>query len=306
MKAPQFWKTHYVTASDPEEVEARIRHEVFTSAGQRLELLHLPADGRSAVLISQGSGGHPYVFAELAFALHLLGHDVFVMPKHGAASVRELMGRHSDALTHIRILCGCPVTLYGEGLGGYVAFYLALAHTPMARLICQNSPGILTEREYRRALLHDVGPWQSAVRRRRFMLPVAPVLARVAPGLRIPIWSYLPWRDLVDFRDGAHQIENRLVVDGYLRDPDFDRWYPLRSVASLLTTPPPGGIRDIATPAMFVVATEGPTPGYIRDLYARLPGSRDRLVGIEGSVYWTLSHPYEAAQLVHAWVEGDT
>lgn len=304
MKAPDFWKAHYVTASDPEEVAATLRHDYFVSAGRQLELLHFPGGGESAILISQGSGGHPYVFAEFAFALHRLGHEVFVMPKHGAGSVPDLMGRHRDALIQVRERCGFPVTLYGEGVGGYVAFYLALAHAPMARLICQNSPAIMTESEYRRALLSDAGPWRHAVMRRRLMLPAAPALARLMPGVRIPVWSYLPWRDLVDFRDGPHQVEHRLVVDGYLRDPDFDRWYPLRAVASLVTTPPPGRIVDLETPTMFVVATEGPTPGYIRDLHARLPGSGHRLVGVEGSVYWMLSHPFEAAELVHGWARG--
>jgi hypothetical protein len=34
-------------------------------------------------------------------------------------------------------------------------------------------------------------------------------------------------------------VERRLVLDGYLADPDFDRWYPVSAVMSLLTTPPP-------------------------------------------------------------------
>ncbi|MFF2032619.1 hypothetical protein [Arthrobacter sp. NPDC058192] len=43
---------------------------------------------------------------------------------------------------------------------------------------------------------------------------------------------------------------------------------------------------------MFVVATEGKTPGYIRDLYARLPESRHRLLTAQGSVYWMNPHLY--------------
>ena len=301
MKAPDYWKSHYVTVSDPDVIEGKLRHEPFVSAGQRLELLHFPAGGKSAVLISQGSGGHPYVFAEVAFAVHLLGHDVFVMPKHGDAPVAELLDRHTDALVHIQTRLGCSVVVFGEGLGGYVAFYLALAHAPMARLICQNSPAILTEPAYRRALLTDRGPWRRAARRRRLMMPLVPVLERWAPGLKIPIWSYLPWRDLVD-RGAAREIERRLVVDGYLKDPDFDRWYPLRAVASLLTTRSPGRVRDLITPIMFIVATDGPTPEYIADLYTRLPDIPRKLVRVEGSVYWMISHPYQAADLIGGWI----
>jgi len=43
---------------------------------------------------------------------------------------------------------------------------------------------------------------------------------------------------------------------------------------------------------MFVVASR-PThpPGYITDLYHRLPVARKKLVQVDGGVYWMLSHP---------------
>jgi len=53
---------------------------------------------------------------------------------------------------------------------------------------------------------------------------------------------------------------------------------------------------------MFIVASEGPTPTYIADLYERLPDIPRRLVRVEGSVYWMLSHPQDAAALVSGWI----
>jgi hypothetical protein len=66
------------------------------------------------------------------------------------------------------------------------------------------------------------------------MMPLLPRLARIAPNLKVPVSSYLSWKDLVDPRE---EVERRLVVDGCLTDPDFDRWYPLSAVTSLMTTP---------------------------------------------------------------------
>jgi pimeloyl-ACP methyl ester carboxylesterase len=302
MKAPSFWKTHYVTSTDALEIQSALDLEHFTSAGERFELVRFSYGSEApSILISQGSGGHSYVFAELAYQLHLTGYNVFVMPKHGGLTVSQLMTRHLDALDHIRRYFNAVVGVYGEGLGGYVAFYLALSQAPMVSLVCQNAPAIMTEPSYHEALLSDTGPWARSVRRRRAMLPFLWPLARIAPQLRVPVSSYLSWKDLVDTRPGIRDIEHRLVVEGYLKDPDFDRSYPISAVMSLMSTPPPGRLDDLAIPTMFVVASDGPTPGYITNLYSRLPSIPRKLVPIEGSVYWMLSHPHQAAALISDW-----
>ena len=80
-----------------------------------------------------------------AYRVHLWGFNVFVMPKHGGRTVNQLIGRHLEVLQYIRREFNDRIGLYGEGLGGYVAFYVALAHAPIVSLICQNAPAILTE-----------------------------------------------------------------------------------------------------------------------------------------------------------------
>src|SRR5262249_37597572 len=151
------------------------------------------SDGPS-ILISQGSGGHAYVFAEFGYHLHLAGYNVFIMPKHGGRTISELMVRHLDAVRFIRAEFSETVGLYGEGLGGYLVFYLALADAPVGSVVCQNSPAVMTEQAYHKALLNDAGPWAKSVRRRRLLLPVITRVARVALGLKVPVSSYLSWR----------------------------------------------------------------------------------------------------------------
>src|SRR5215203_1218700 len=99
MKSPTFWTRHYVTFADPAAVQGAIKLSRFPSVGANYELVCFPyARDAPNILISQGSGGHPYVFAELAYYVHLAGYNVFVMPKHGGQTVSELLVRHRDAL----------------------------------------------------------------------------------------------------------------------------------------------------------------------------------------------------------------
>jgi len=301
VRDPDYWKTHYVTASDPDEIEAAIRVDHFVSAGQRFELLHFPmAVDAPNVLISQGSGAHPYVFAELAWKIHRGGFNVFVMPKHGGQTVEALHRRHRDAVDHIASAFNPTIGLYSEGLGAYVAFYLAVAHAPIASIACENGPAIMTEPAYHNAVLTDGGPWAGTSRRRRIILPIARRLVKVAPNLPVPIWSYLDFKALVDRTDGAGDLETKLV-DGCLHDPDFDRWYPLRAVMSLMSTAPPEPLDRLTTPTMFLIARRGPTPGYIADLFQRLPVTEKSSVDIDGGVFWMLSHPDSAAKIACEW-----
>ena len=114
------------------------------------------------------------------------------MPKHGGRTINQLMSRHLEVLQYIRAEFNDRIGLYGEGLGGYVAFYVALAHAPpIVSLICQNAQAILTEPVYHQALHNDHGHWARSVRRQRVMLPLLRPPAAVAPRLRVPVSSYL-------------------------------------------------------------------------------------------------------------------
>ena len=302
MKAPDYWMRHYVVATDPAEIQAALSTVCFSSAAETLELVCFVHDRRAPnILVSQGSGGHAYVFAEFAYHIHRAGYNVFIMPKHGPRTVEQLLVRHRDAVHFIAARFNDTIGVYSEGLGGYVTFYLALARAPIGSIVCQNSPAIMTEQSYHHALLTDSGPWTKSVRRRRLMMPLISRIARILPRLKVPVSSYLSWRDLVDTRGTSGPLERRLVVDGYLKDPDFDRWYPLSAVMSLMTTPPPAPLDRMRTPTMFVVADQGPTPAYIIDLFHRLPEIPKRLERVDGSVYWMLSHPHQAASLVGEW-----
>jgi pimeloyl-ACP methyl ester carboxylesterase len=302
--ASRFWKQRYVVATDADEVERRLQRTSFRSGGRQFELIYFEA-GKTAptVLISQGSGGHAYVFAELGYHLYLRGYNVCIMPKHGGVTIEELLPRHNDALEHIATQFNDRIGVFAEGLGGFVVFYLALTDSRMKSIVLQNAPAILTEEPFREAILQGKG----AARRRKMILPFGKLLLRLVPWAPLPISSYLDWKELIDTKSGNREIETRLVVDGYLRDPDFDKWYPLSAIMSLLLTPPPHALSAIKIPTLFLVALRGfggkAYVAYVKDLYRRLPPVKKRVVEVDGSVYWMLSHPKEAAQVIGEWFD---
>ena len=97
-----YWKQHYVLETDADEIESHLQRTTFLSGGKQFELIYFEAERNApTILISQGSGGHAYVFAELGYHMHKRGYTVCIMPKHGGVTIRELMHRHKDALEHI-------------------------------------------------------------------------------------------------------------------------------------------------------------------------------------------------------------
>ena len=235
--------------------------------------------------------------------MHLRGYNVCIMPKHGGVTIRELLSRHKDALEHIATHFNDRIGVFAEGLGGFVVFYVALTESPMKSVVFQNAPAILTEEKFRAAILQGKG----AALRRKIILPIGKLLLRIVPHVKLPISSYLDWKELMDTGEENQEVETRLVVEGYLNDPDFDRWYPLSAVMSLLLTPPPQPLTALKIPTMFMVALRGfggdAYVEYVKDVYHRLPNVKKRFVEVDGSVYWMLSQPKEAAERICEWFD---
>lgn len=301
MKDASYWRNHYVLQTDADEIERNLRLTSFVSDANRFELPYFERDRNAPnILISPGSGGHSYVFAELGHQMHLRGYNVFIMPKQGGYTIDELVQRHGDALEHISSNFSDRTGVFGEGLGGFVAFYLALAHGQIRSAVYQNAPGLLTEKKFQETVMRGRG----AAQRRKLIVPSARLLSKIAPRAKIPISLYLDFEELIDTKEENREVETHLVEEGYLRDPDFDRWYPLSAVISLVSTPPPNPISELKTPTMFLVPVRGwSDPSYVTDLYRRLPAIKKKLVEVDGSVFWMVSHPKEAAKVICEWFD---
>lgn len=297
MKYPDFWKTHYVLESNSNEIEIELKETKFISDSNVFSLIYFE-HGKDApnILISQGSGGHPYVFAELGYQIYLKGYNVFIMPKHGGNSIQKLIQRHDDAIRYIFDNFNDRIGIYSEGLGGFVTFYLSFTNNSLKSAIYQNSPAILTEKEYHAAVL------QGKTKR---IFPLAKILYKISPNIKLPISAYLNWEDLIDPIEPSHKIETRMVKEGYLKDPDFDKKYPLSAIMSLMNTPLPKPLSELKTPTVFMVAKRGfggtKYENYLKELFNRIPFTNKKIIEVDGSVYWMLSHPKDAASVICEW-----
>jgi hypothetical protein len=74
-----------------------------------------------------------------------------------------------------------------------------------------------------------------------------------------------------------------------------------------LLTPPPEPLMELQIPTMFLVALRGfggnAFVAYIKEVYQRLTNVKKRMVEVDGSVYWMLSHPKEAADVISEWFD---
>lgn len=211
MKDRSYWKQHYVIQTNAEEIERSIRLTQFRSEDKIFELVYF-GKGKDApnILISQGSGGHAYIFAELAYLMHLRGYNVFIMPKHGGQTINELVIRHADTLAHISNTFSDRIGVFSEGLGCYAVFYLTLAGGVMKSIACMNGPAILTEERFHEAIFEGD---DAVTRRRRTLLPFIRLLGKLFPSITLPIYTYLDFPKMVDVeKEEDRRMEELLSV----------------------------------------------------------------------------------------------
>jgi len=299
MNNPEYWKKHYVIETDSNEIEQSMKMTSFASGNKQFDLVSFVKNKDAPnILISPGSGGHSYVFAELGYQMHLKGYNVFIMPKHGGVTISELLPRHDDALKHIASNYSNRIGVFGEGLGGYATFYLSLVGGQMKSAAYQNAPVIMTEKKFQDALKVGGG----AARRRRMLLPIVKSVSNILPNLKLPIRLYLDFKEMVDSKKENREIEDPLIAR-FNKDPDFDKRYPLSAIMSLVTTPPPNALSTLKIPTMFIVPVRGFFPSYETDLFNRLPNIRKKIIEVDGGVFWMISHPKEAAQVICDWFD---
>ncbi|HEU5168730.1 MAG TPA: hypothetical protein VFU29_24465 [Chitinophagaceae bacterium] len=298
MKDINYWK-RYPVLTDPDKISQAMNIETFSSSGKLYELLSFAGEKDSpCIIIAPGSGGHAFVFAELAYLIHKKGYNAFIMPKQGGFTINELLVRHEDAVNYLRSKYKTDLHFYGEGLGGLVVFYLGLKGIELKSIICENSPAILTEPAFHKAMKKD----GRAGKRRAILLPFFKLLVKIFPSLPVPIRAYLAWHEIIDTDQRNNEIEKKMVY-AYDHDPDFDKWYPLKAVMSLLNTKPPVSVDKLSIPTFFILATRGLIPNYFRDLFLRLGARNKKLEEIDGGAFWMVSNPDKSSEAIINWIK---
>jgi hypothetical protein len=297
---PLYWKKRYVIQTDADRIEKTIKLETFLSGEEKFDLVSFKRnEGTPNILISPGSGGHSFVFAELGYQMYTRGYNVFIMPKHGGVTINELIHRHENALRYINTTYNNSTGVFAEGLGGYACFYLALANDSIMKSAAyMNAPVIMTEKTFMQAWKQGDG----TAKRRKRIFPFVKLISKIFPKLKLPIRFYLDFKQMIDTEENNWRIEMPLV-ESFSEDPDFDKRYPLSAIVSLVNTDPPKAVSDLKVSTLFLVPSRGFFPSYEKDLYKRLPDIRKSLIEVDGSVFWMLSHPYEAAKIICEWFD---
>ena len=297
MKAPNYWK-NYVYETDVEEIGGNIRRRTFKSRGLNLSLKYFQKDRNAPnILYIQSTGGYSLSCAEMLYHMHLRDYNVFGIDfqghgdsegNHGDFTIDELVGNCNDAAKYISSNFNDRIAAVGVSLGGFITFYLGLAHGPVKSIICQN-PGILTEKNFQ----------NEVTKKGKRMLPLAKIIARLFPGMKIATTTY------VDFWEFAETEREREILEKYMKDPDVVKWYTARAAMSQILTPLPNPIEELKIPTMFLVPNKDKlmSVSCVKDLYDRLPPIKKKFVEVDGGHFWTFSHPREAAKVICDWFD---
>lgn len=167
------------SATSRDGIRLSTRHWVAGTPGDGTRTRHWPDEApRAGVLIVHGVGEHAGRYEEVGAQLGAAGLETFSWDLRGFGSSggeRAWVDRfdrfHDDVEDRLAAtraaLPGRPVVLYGHSMGGLISLGYALSDRPKPDLLVLSAPGIDD----------DLAGWKHKL---------APILARVAPKLRIP------------------------------------------------------------------------------------------------------------------------
>ncbi len=176
-----------------------------TRDGIRLLTRHWTADGpRAAVLLVHGLGEHSGPYEEVGAQFAAAGLETFAWDLRGfgasggeRAWVDSWSRFHDDTedrLSAVRAAVpGRSIVLYGHSLGGLIALGYCVDGRPSPDLLVLSAPGIED----------DLAAWKHTM---------APILARIAPHLRIADGISPSMRSRDPMRQGAVRIDPLMVT----------------------------------------------------------------------------------------------
>jgi pimeloyl-ACP methyl ester carboxylesterase len=295
MKTQDYWK-NYLCETDAAKIERVLKQTTFKSGNLSLSLKYFAKSKKAPnILWVVGTGCHSLYLAELGYHMHLRGFNTFGIDFQGHGdsegdkgdfTLSELVRNCIDATAYISNNYNGRVGVVGVSMGGFITFYLGLSDSAARSIACLN-PGVVTEKAFR-----------DEVTRLRKAPPLAGAVARLFPRMMIPTARCVDFMGLAGIEESKH-------VETYLNDPNIVKRYTLRAVMSLISTPPPNPAEELGVPTMFLAPVRDAlmSVSYVRSLYDRLPPIKKKLVEVDGSHYWTSSHPREAARVICDWFQ---
>jgi lysophospholipase len=242
-----------LAALDLEGALERLEHRWIGTPGERLRLeVHAGEPDAPTFVITHGLGDHARRLMPLAAALAERGYNAIAIDRrgHGLSEGRRgdaTLAEDHDALDRAisiaRERFGGPVILCGDSLGGIMSWYLLTREPPIAAAVCH-------------CIGHPDVDHDLAFRVKR---PAVRLLARMAPGARIPV------RRIADYEHVALDPATRAYFDQEL-DRLFNFSITARASASYLVFSPERPWEEVTTPVLVTIGSEDRmiTPHYTK------------------------------------------
>jgi alpha-beta hydrolase superfamily lysophospholipase len=228
-----------------------------------------PGDpGAPTVVFLPGTMTHPLFYKEFLEGLGRRGLSVVGVHYQGhghSPHIRrrlrwsDLVANATDAVDWSATQLDGPVVLVGSSQGGILAMAVAAHNRKLALVVAHNvlDPALPESLTVSRLPGWLVGAY-------RPLLAILRLTARLAPGLPVPLWTYLD----LDRICGQPETRRR-----FLTDPLGLRCYPLGFLAELLTADL-SGMADgsIGCPVLVIAARGDPlfSLGYTRRVFDRI------------------------------------
>lgn len=229
----------------------------------RLHVDVYPAEGRvrGSVVFVGGLSNHALGYADFEYQLSRMGWNVVAVDlrghgrssgKRGDFTIPMVVEDLAAGVAYARERFGVPVALMGSSLGG---FYALCAANVIDGIECAVSHWIYL-------------PDRAMKKKDARMRPIALLLDRVAPGLRLPTTQVADWSGVCD--------------DPELKQKCFDDplmvWkYSARALASGFRYDPQRKLTDLRIPHLVVLGERDPMTSfeYTRKVYDELVGDKE-------------------------------
>jgi alpha-beta hydrolase superfamily lysophospholipase len=279
-------------------------------------------EGKPTVVYIPGTSVYALCYVEIMYGLQQEGFNVVGFdPKgqgrsgggRGDYTIMEHVGNARSACAYARERFKGPVVVMGSSQGGIEAFYLAATDEPVAGCVCHNIADLTDPESVR---LTRFGPGKkkgaqapstgktdkkpvprAAVIAARGAVNMLQAAARITPGAKVPIASYLDLKS-----EPMRAFGN--AWEFLLQDPMALKAITLRAAASLAGTEIPRPIEEIKTPILVLHSSLDHIfpEDYIMTLYNRLTCEKEIKIYPELPHLITIEHVPEILPDVVRWI----
>ncbi|MHA1292826.1 MAG: alpha/beta hydrolase [Promethearchaeota archaeon] len=261
---------NYIIDEDPQKIKALIREDYITSQGLKIHMDIYDDESKSldkTIIFLHGTSVYSRFYAEFCFNLFKRGYRIVApdMLGHGLSegvrghfTMEKLAKVTYDVNSYVIKNFGEKNVVMGSSLGGCNALYsIAYDDERLKGAICHNA-AVFNEKAYKKIIKMNL--------LLRFVRPLVPIVAKIAPKFKVSVWLYL------DFKKLAKTDKILEKIDTFLKDPLLSDKYTATAIKTQMRAPLAKPIEKIISPVMIINGDEDYlfSVDYMTELYNRL------------------------------------